>query len=246
MGRDYPDWGGRFKSKTQMMLYDLAELAARLGSPVAYERNGRVMFMTEFNDGLGEFVTANGGAGGSVSLTTTTYSGGFGALLSTGTNIGEYAYMQRYEPDPGESPVALSFYVGPFSAYGEFKIEFLRYSLTDGLDATRIYWRFDTGLITIEKSPSPDATIFTYKPVIVSKPLWVFMKLVVEPINKRPLRLYINDQVIGLEDYPMIHSSLMVLDMLLYRLQVTNKTAGQDTKAYIDRVIYTTDEPLND
>jgi hypothetical protein len=52
MGHGTPDWWGAAPKETTYALVDMAELAARLGSVVNYDRTGGVLAIDEFTEGL--------------------------------------------------------------------------------------------------------------------------------------------------------------------------------------------------
>lgn len=54
MGKDHPDWGGVYNDAQFYPLFDQAELAARLGSPLVYDRRGALLWYYDFAHGIGD------------------------------------------------------------------------------------------------------------------------------------------------------------------------------------------------
>lgn len=61
MPRGMPDWGEYSPQEVVSKLLDNAELAARLGSPVLFDRRGTVIFMDDFNCGVNHWDTVTKG-----------------------------------------------------------------------------------------------------------------------------------------------------------------------------------------
>jgi len=51
-GLDQPDWGGHYNTGQFYPLYDMAELAARLGSMLTYDRRGALIWWDDFRYGV--------------------------------------------------------------------------------------------------------------------------------------------------------------------------------------------------
>jgi len=54
-GLDQPDWGGHYNTGQFYPLYDMAELAARLGSVLTYDRRGALIWAEDFRHGIGSW-----------------------------------------------------------------------------------------------------------------------------------------------------------------------------------------------
>ena len=68
MARGGPDYGASSARYTIFPVTDLGELAVRLGSPVAYDRQGNVIYTESFENGLAGWDTDTSGAGASVDV----------------------------------------------------------------------------------------------------------------------------------------------------------------------------------
>jgi len=84
-GHGLPDGALSGKTKTVYALHDMAELAARMGSFVTFDRLGTVVWMDEFEGGLGSWEWGGSGANNAVYLSCEiTLHGGLAALLHPG------------------------------------------------------------------------------------------------------------------------------------------------------------------
>lgn len=245
MGRDYPDWGGRFKSQNQMMLYDLAELAARLGSPVSFERTGRVMFATDFQDGLGEFLVGVSFAYPKTQLSTQSYSGPFSCRLYPGNALDDVSRINRYEPPMSATPFGVAALVRTAEQGGAFIISVSYAHNADSYQLSSVKWITETGEIQVLTDVSIYETIYTIDPVSYTVPIWNFVKLVCNPIDDTLTRFQINDHLINMEDYPTVLISTPFYQTTAYWFTAQTTVDGVSADFYLDRVIYTVDEPLN-
>lgn len=74
-----------------------AELAARLGSPMRYDRRGQVLLMETFENGLQRWIPATVGAGASIAHDpTSALTGGYSVKMIGSTAEGGYARIQHH------------------------------------------------------------------------------------------------------------------------------------------------------
>jgi hypothetical protein len=77
-------------------MVDLAELAARMGSIVTYDRRGSVLWFDGFEEGIGKWYKGMWGTGAAVTLTQQpALSGNYSCLLAPGTNDARAASIYR-------------------------------------------------------------------------------------------------------------------------------------------------------
>jgi len=101
-----PDFQQTSGVNTVYQLTDMAELAARLGSIVSFERRGDVFFLEDFEHGAGRFSFHGNGAGyaGYLSLNSSK-SKHFSARLVSGSNGDHNAYIYTNSGLPSISKV---------------------------------------------------------------------------------------------------------------------------------------------
>jgi len=87
---------------------DIAELAARQGSPVTFDRRGNVIWYDDFGSSLNKWVI--GGVGATCVITNAyARARGLSALLTTGGGLGDIATMQHAEAYPTLSKMGFEF-----------------------------------------------------------------------------------------------------------------------------------------
>lgn len=98
---DRPDWYVSSPESTRVGLEDMAELAARLGSPHTFDRRGEVLFFDTFKHGLAAWSTSVSGAGAEVNIVADeTYRAGLACQLIAGSDSNHHATIHRYLANP--------------------------------------------------------------------------------------------------------------------------------------------------
>ena len=87
MPRGAPDYSNVRVAEPLHRLDDLAEVATRLHSPVVYDRAGKVVFLSRFGNGLGQFGLTAAGSGAVIAASPTTFLTGPFAMKMTTSNV---------------------------------------------------------------------------------------------------------------------------------------------------------------
>ncbi|GAI16225.1 unnamed protein product, partial [marine sediment metagenome] len=105
-----PDWGTPGPLKTIYTLEDMAELVARLGSIVTFDRRGNIIWLDDFEGTLGKWGIETEGAGYSAQLSAeAARSGGFSAKLISPDDEEDRIGLKRWFPLPVESNIGFEF-----------------------------------------------------------------------------------------------------------------------------------------
>lgn len=101
MPHSQPDWWGAGSGETTFGLQDMAELAARLGSIVTFDRRGDVVFLDSFDSGLsGWSVKSVVSASDAYPVVYPTRSPGLAITLVTPATIADFESIYRVFPLP--------------------------------------------------------------------------------------------------------------------------------------------------
>ncbi|GAI74201.1 unnamed protein product, partial [marine sediment metagenome] len=96
-----PDWWGNVPSETLHGGLDTGELAARLGSIVTFDRRGNIVWMDEFENGLGPWEVSGGGANNEVYICSEiTMHGSLACVLHPGEEDDGEAIIRHNLPFP--------------------------------------------------------------------------------------------------------------------------------------------------
>lgn len=110
MTHGFPDYGVGAPKQTIYAMLDFGELAARLGSPVTFDRRGDVMWFDDFEHGPNKWATSLTGSGGSVDITNEkARTGALSCKVITGDSENDYAHIIHREPYPVLSKMGLEY-----------------------------------------------------------------------------------------------------------------------------------------
>ena len=222
----------------------LAELAARLGSIVTYDRRGEVVWLDDFEDNINKWNSSFGAAGGSLALSTDeSRSGSNSAKLICPT--GGYAIMNRtlpYTPSPklgfeahecfptaGNITRVLD--LGVLTTTKQFEFE-IRYDWTDAVTGTWKIYTYPTTWVTLSGIPSIEAIAGLFHAI----------KVVVDLENGKYVRLLVDGIAYDISQYTPnwgVNTNPPRITPTIYHAA----RAGQQDTIYVDDVIITRNEP---
>lgn len=97
MAHGQPDFGAYASKKTVASMADNAELAARLGSIVTFDRKGDIILLEDFQDNINKWWVSLSRAGASIGLSSkTARNGGLSCRIHTGNVAGDEEQLSRY------------------------------------------------------------------------------------------------------------------------------------------------------
>ncbi len=135
-----PDWGLVGPKQTTYGLDDLGEHAVRLGSPHLSDRRGDVLWLTDFDEGIGPMEAIfNGAAGGVALMTEHSRQGPYCVRLISGSDGAADAYGRMTLPIPTLSLIGNECSFGWDAILDYFQIEIWYYDGTDHWDGVLRY-----------------------------------------------------------------------------------------------------------
>lgn len=226
---------------TTYQLFDLAELAARLGSIVSYIRSGSVFSLETFERGLGGWTQAKSGATSVIALTNEwMFSGPVGVVLTSGTEAAAHAHLLKRYPLPAAGKIALSthFSLGTFGLGYDFFITYC--------DGTYYYWYWiqynhDTGELALYNETGGDAIFATITPLYDQPHNTHAFKLVIDIAEGRYDKLYLDQQLFDLSGYLPYQDDAIYPAYLEAYLGVWGQV-GWSTTMYLDNIVLTYNE----
>lgn len=242
MGHGLPDGHLSGKTKTVYGLLDMAELAARLGSPVFWDRLGNVVIVDDFSDGLCKGIVYEAVADDLVTLqSVSSVSGPFSVLAHACGDAGNMAGMYYERGLPVQSGIGLQFSFGIHenTQYIQWTIEH-----NDGVKAHRGAVRYDWVDKTLEWQE--DAT--TWVPFATGVAASEFAapfntgKLTVDFATDKYVRFRMNSEAYDLSPHAVYVAGTAITE----RLSVWGLHISQTAKVaevYLDAFIVTQNEP---
>ncbi len=242
MPHGQPDFGAYAAKKTVGSMADNAELAARLGSIVTFDRRGDVVWLDDFEDNIDKWEVMTLGIGAAVVLSNeAARNGSRSAKLTTGPAIDNYAIIIKHLPYPALSKVGFEI---SFTIDEDLNHLFHSLMLLDGTnryigsidyrpDVDELYYYDDAGAPQLIASGlNLAASIYHFHT----------MKLVVDIATMRYVRLILDERTYDLSNYlmqPILDATLPT--MWAYFASFTGVAANQSI--YVDDAIVTQNEP---
>ena len=224
------------------LLEDQAELAARLGSPVLWDRRGQVAWMDHFASGLAPYTATGYGTGASIKVTSNeTYLPGFSLAFIAGSD-GLTAAELRKDFQPLESVrngVECSF--SCFQAFNRFGVSLNRFTGVLRYAARIRFYDADDSLYYTDLN-GVDVKIVTLTDIISSAGIYQHLKVVADFALSEYVRVLFNTQEWDLRGTPLY----LVADATVASYQVLfnhKGNGGDNPTAGLGHVILTTGEP---
>jgi hypothetical protein len=247
MARSGPDWGHAAPTSASYTLTDLGELAARLGSPVLYDRRGRVLWYDDFSaENMQWMGNVSGGESIVQRSTEDPRLSGDGSLyIGAGPDEDDYAEAFHYHTYPELSRTGLSL---AFFHHGNTKTYWFTLDVSPGEGYYRAIFFIDmaTGVISYEDEDGIEVVLGTTTQLKYDELVWGYyfhhLKIVMDPITGDYVRLQLNNQV---WDMSGIGMSWHGIDSLAYIRGAVRVICGDVATTYtvIDHVAFTVEEP---
>lgn len=201
MARGAPDDSNIVKQGAVYRLDDMAELAARLGSPVTYHRFGDVIFMDQFESGVSGYTVGTTGTGGWVRVTNTyAHTGGLAVAMNTGTGMGVQVFMRRALPVPASYYRGFSFFLLITGGLQRIEIRQSHYTGSRHNNFIVTYQHTD-GAVLVRGSDGADHQIGQIGPLQEAAQLFHIFKVTLDTNLMRYSRVFIDDEVFFAQDY---------------------------------------------
>lgn len=242
MGRGAPDWSNVRAYGPLHRLDDQAELAARLGSPIVYDRGGSIVWLTTFAHGLQGAVPGTNGAGSSYQVSAArSHFGGYSLKLDPGGvpdayvewgnviqfvesgNVGLEALIS-HDTDPDGIRLKILYFDGTTQYRGE-----LHYDPATG------DWTVRTGAATWE-------TVLSGFKIQQDPMAWNPVKLVVDIENATYKRMQVAKEVVDVSEHDLYTLASANLGQMCCRVMAYGDAATH-APIYVDAIIVTQNEP---
>ncbi|MBA7568659.1 hypothetical protein ES708_10393 [subsurface metagenome] len=219
----------------------IAELAARLGSPISWDRRGQVVQIITFENGFGNVYHSGAFEGGGVFLCPTTFmTGGYSAKLDTGTAITTYADLYAFGDFPPSTRLGFEWV---FSAEGSPSEVTLFGKIWDGADEHKAHVNIDgtTNKIQVWKKGGGYHDVADFE-FTLDERAFISIKAVIDIGTEHWVRLMVRGEAHDLSAVETAKETLVTYPYVECGMKVVEKTAAQQL-VYLDRMVVTTNEP---
>lgn len=242
MPRGHPDWNLAPGQVGVSQLGDLAELAARLGSIVTYERSGSVVYLDSFEGSFSSWQQTLAGTDAKVRLSVDSQrSGGYALALFPGKDGVKYAQVLRSFPLPIYGRLGLELH---FGRRGAIQNQIHRVTTYDGVNRLQFEMLYNwlTDTLSVLNQGGSYTAIATGIGLSEEPGMFHASKLVVDLATETYARLFLNETEYDLLEYLPLggtSSERPRLDVTVFADQLATATVY----LIIDDMILTQNEP---
>lgn len=238
---DAPDYYMYALSGKRHILNDMAELAARIGSIVNFDRTGQVVFASAFEHGTAPFYFTNVSGSESILVSSPVFIGDYAfAIKSAAPGIDSFGLFGKTFAPNEYNKWGLQLGVCFTAAFSKFKLSFL---IDNGVNffTAQITYNYATGIFTLYNNVGGETTFLTKVIIPPFSGYFHTFKLVIDTVTHQYIRLKIDDYEIGLSNYT--YFSQATASNPAYSTEARfDVLSGQTTQCIIDHIVITTGE----
>jgi len=223
-------------------LDDMAELAARIGSPDIFHRLGDVVFIDSFENGLGAWTKDTIEGLATIKLTSVEYkTGGFACKLIHPGDDEHYCGIYR----------GMSFHLGgkigfeySLSGWGDKKEVGIKLRVYDGSDVVCgiiNYSETNKNLSYIDWEGNPQVFASGIN-LVLDYPLWTTWKLIIDMVKEEYCKLIVGQTTYSLKDISLYKVESGLPPQILAEIWTRSEGANSST-LIVDDCILTQNEP---
>lgn len=225
---------------------DIAELAARLGSPVTFDRRGNVIWYDSFENGLHKWELDVAAGGSIISSAEAARTGGLSCKMTCPNGLGDLATINHYSGFPVLSSLGfeISSTVAPHTGLIAWQL-----ILADGTNniGALVVWSWADHTLTVYAATGNFvfARLVYIYPSTATRFCFHTAKLVADFVNRKYLRFILDHEIYDLSMYDLTLALMPVEAHLMTTFEIANRTLGENPIVYADDAIITQNEPPN-
>ena len=240
--KDLPDNYPWFPDSGRYPMRDSGELAARLNSPVVFDRRGEVIYVDDMSHGIGRYAILTSGAGaGARVVAASSLNSGYAIRLTGGSNLDEYANILKYLGVADVNKWGLEVAVSFIDAFASFRASLYYYT---GATAYHMGVIIDDAAdeILIDTEGAGYTKIADLPASVLAGGLFHNIKIVGNMETGYFERLIFNYVEYDLTAYQIETYNVPTIQSQMVQLQLTSNT-GDNDECDIGRIIVTSSEP---
>lgn len=242
MTHGHPDYGAAAPASTIYGVLDIGELAARLGSPVTFDRRGNVIWFDSFEHSFNKWDTSLAGSGASAAISNErARTGALSCKVVTGDKTDDLAMLYHYEPYPVLSKIGMELSLSPTAQNACFDVGIRIFSGTESIEAA-IKYDFSADAWYYIDSSNNWAALTLAATMDFSVIIFHTIKLVVDPTTYKYVRLIVNNTSLDMSALDLYHPASSVGPFIEIGLEFW-PTEDASKTIYYDDAILTQNEP---
>lgn len=241
MPRGHSDWNID-PAAISSFKQDNAELAARLGAPNIFNRQGNTIYSELFGDDITPWLENGSGVGNAFALDTTRYYFKPASIeVKPGTDLNQHSFGSRVAPLVSTGKVGFTTLVafGSADVTARLRLDILHPTLVGRFQS---WWHASDGSVTVEAPSGTENELVAVGVAGTGGRDWNFWKLVIDIENQRYDSVQVNDVKFDATDFAPMTLGFSDPQEIEFRIYAEDLTGG-GASAYFDFVIITSDEP---
>lgn len=242
MPRGAPDWSNVRAYGPLHRLDDQAELAARLGSVVSYDRGGSVVWFTDFRHGLQGSTPGTSDAECEYRISAErSHFGGYSLKLDPSAESGSYVEWGNVVQFVETGKVGLEAIVSTGANPDAIR---LKMYYQDGATIQKAELNYDTesGDWTVRTGETTWETVLTGFKIQQDATAWYSIKLIIDAETGKYVRMQVAKRVVDISEHDIYSYGIQNLGQLICRVMVYGD-ATRHAAIWVDAVIVTQNEP---
>lgn len=242
MAHGQRDWSNIGAETTVHGMADMAELAARLGSPVTFNREGNVLYMDTFEWGIRPWAQTTAGTGAEIRTSNVWHKfGAYSCALVCGSDGGQIAKIDRWFPYPVLTKTGLEFSFTRDAYFDNLRVILM---LFDGSRRYQFYliYDLDDATIQIRTSAGWKTVVSNLTLAAFGTSLFHVFKLVCDFDTKKYVRLIVNETETNLSAYTAFSGTNTTTPSMQAWIEARGDS-GNNSVVYVDDVVITQNEP---
>lgn len=242
MAHGTPDWAEIAPKKTVYATIDLAELAARLGSIVTFDRRGDVIFLDSFEGGIEKWGHFLYGDGAAIEWTSKeARSGAFSCKMTTGKDDDQAATLQGETPYPVLSKLGMEVSFSCLETLNIFQIQF-EVTPWPNLTLGGLQYLPPSNTLKYQDEDGNWQNLDTDLSHFAFTRNFNTMKIVTDPLNHKYVRAIFNNNSYDMSTLTLAPARSAIAPCLRRWIRVEGPALANIT-SYVDDVIITQNEP---
>lgn len=242
MPRGAPDYSNVRAYGPLHRLDDMAELAARLGSPVVYDRAGQVVWFTDFEHGLqGSVITVDHENSEGIVSASRSFRGAYSLKMhpraAASSRVSWIRLLHHLPAGDVGAEIAISLDTDPLT----FELNLSDYAGDDQTQAVLKYLPA-TGNWEVGDNVLGWVGVLSGFSLYPSGGAWYPVKLIADFVSKKYVKVLIGEHVIDLSDYFLVVDPEVSPRQLTVGMTVRGNAATH-APVWIDGIIVTQNEP---
>ena len=237
-----PPWTSKWRMAKIFGQIDSGELAARLGSPVTFDRRGNIFWYDDFEGSSQKWYSGFIGAGTASLNATRSWRGSQSMKMTSGATSGNAALIRKAFYNPSDANIGLEFKVLTDAADSEIKVYLYGYYGTKAYYGAISYSYGDKTLDYSKGTTLSWVELETDIYLDILRETWLPIKMVIDGNTAKWKRIIVGDTEYNLSGIDLVAQAPSAERHSFVVFYIFNTDNAAKT-CYIDDVIITQNEP---